>query len=81
MKVYINGKGHMTQDGRHAHIWYKPSKIFSYKTNSYMTMKLDLEHYKLKFYTIYINDDPGLTLPYFTKMSNLAKHVFVLKVA
>ena len=81
MKVYINGIGHMTQDGRHAHIWYKPSKIFSYKTNRFMIMKLGMKHYELKLYTVYINDDPELTLTYFTTISNLAKHVFVLIVA
>ena len=35
-----------------------------------------MEHYELKLYTVYINDDPELTLTYFTTMSNLAKLVF-----
>ena len=62
-KVYINGTGHMTmQDGHHAHIWSKPSKIFSYITNSPMIMKLGMEHNVLKLYKVYINDDPELTL-------------------
>ena len=44
-----------------------------------MIMKLGMvEHYELKLYTVYINDDPELTLTYFTTMSNLAKLVFVL---
>ena len=40
-----------------------------------MIMKLSMKHYVLKVYKIYINDDPELTLPYFTTMSNLAKLV------
>ena len=58
-------------------IWLKPSKIFSYRTNSPMIMKLGMEHYELKLYTVYIIDDSELTLTYFTTMSNLAKLVFV----
>ena len=66
------------QDGRHARIWLKPSKIFSYRTNSPMIMKLGMEHYKLKLYKLYINDAPELTFTYFTTMSILEKLVFVL---
>ena len=40
-----------------------------------MIMKLGMEHYELKLYTVYIIDDSELT--YFTTMSNLAKLVFV----
>ena len=42
-------------------------------------MKLGMEQYVLKLYKIYINDDPELTLTYFTTMSNSAKLVFVLQ--
>ena len=45
-----------------------------------MVMKLVMEHYGHKLYAVYINDDPVLTLTYFTIMSNLAKLVFVLIV-
>ena len=45
-------------------------KYFSYRTNSPIIMKLGIEHYELKFYTAYISEDPGLTLTYFTTMSN-----------
>ena len=34
-------------------------------------LKLDMEYYVLKLYKVYINDDPELTLAYFTTMSNL----------
>ena len=32
--------------------------------------------YELKLYTVYKNDDPELTLIYFTTMSNFAKLAF-----
>ena len=41
-----------------------------------MIMKLVMEYYVLKLYKGYINDDPELTLTYFTTMSNLVKFVF-----
>ena len=42
-----------------------------------MILKLGMEHYVLKLYKVYINDDPELTTTYFTTTSNLAK-VFLL---
>ena len=41
-----------------------------------MIMKLGMEHYKLKLYLVYINEDPELTLTYFTTMTILEKLVF-----
>ena len=35
-----------------------------------MILKLDMLHRGLKLYKVYINDDPGLTLTYFTAMLN-----------
>ena len=55
-------------------------KIFSYRTNSPMVMKLGMEHYVLKPYKVYINDDPELTMTHVTTISNFAKLVFVLTV-
>ena len=52
----------------------KAFKIFSYRTVSPMIMKLGMDEFKL--YTVHINDI-GLTLTYFTPMSNLGKLVFV----
>ena len=45
-----------------------------------MILKLGMEHYVLKLYKVYINDDPELTLTYFMTMSKLAKIVLVLTV-
>ena len=44
-------------------------KIFS-RTRSPMILKLGMYHWGLKLYKVYINDDPGLTLTYFTTRSN-----------
>ena len=38
-----------------------------------MILKLSMDHQGLKVYKVYINDDPGLTLTYFTAGSNLVE--------
>ena len=35
-----------------------------------MILKLGMYHWKIKLYKVYINNDPGLTLTYFTARSN-----------
>ena len=42
-----------------------------------MNLKLGLQHWVLKYYQTTSNDDPGLTLTYFTARSNLVAYVFV----
>ena len=42
-----------------------------------MTLKLGLQHWMLEYYQICSNDDPGLTLTYFTTRSNLDPYPFV----
>ena len=44
-----------------------------------MTLKLDMQHRVLGYYQICSNDDPGLTLTYFTARSNLVHYVSVLE--
>ena len=58
----------------------KTFKKFSNRNNSLMIMKLGMEHYVLKLYKVYINDDPELTLTYFKTVANSGKLVFVHKV-
>ena len=41
-----------------------------------MILKLGMDHQGLKVYRIYIKDDPGLTLTYFTAKSSLVKFAF-----
>ena len=40
-----------------------------------MILKLGMKHRDLKLYKVYINDDPGLTLTYFTAMSNWVAYI------
>ena len=42
-----------------------------------MTLKVGMQHRVLKHYQLYSNDDPGLTLTYFTARSNLVPYAFV----
>ena len=42
-----------------------------------MILKLGMKHWGLKLYKVYINDDPELTLTYFTARSNLVPYAFV----
>ena len=41
-----------------------------------MILELGMWHWGLKLYKVYINDDPGLTLTYFTARSNLVTCTF-----
>ena len=41
-----------------------------------MILKLGVHHLGLKVYEVYINDDPGLTLTYFTAGSNWVTCMF-----
>ena len=41
-----------------------------------MTLKLSMHHRVLEYYQICSNDDPGLTLTYFTAMSNMVLYIF-----
>ena len=42
-----------------------------------MTLKLGMQHRVLEYYRGCSNDDPGLTLSYFTARSNLVPYAFV----
>ena len=42
-----------------------------------MTLKLGMHHRVLKYYQVSSNDDPGLTLTYFTARSNMVRYAFV----
>ena len=41
-----------------------------------MILKLGMHHQGFKLYKVNINDDPGLTLTYFTVRSNLVTYTF-----
>ena len=42
-----------------------------------MTLKLGMQHWVHEDYQVYSNDDPQLTLTYFTARSNLVPYAFV----
>ena len=42
-----------------------------------MTLNLSVHHWVLENYQICSNDDPGMTLTYFTARSNLVPHAFI----
>ena len=42
-----------------------------------MTLKLGMQHCVLVYYQVCSNNDPGLTLTYFTARSNLVPYAFV----
>ena len=77
-KVYINGPGHMTKMAV-TPIYGKNTKkkIFFSRTESSMILKLGMQHRELKLYKVCIDDDPGLTLFYFTVMSNFVTWAFL----
>ena len=55
----------------------KTLKIFFSGTKRPMTFKLSMHHRVLEYYQVSSNDDPGLTLTYFTARSNLVPYAFV----
>ena len=63
---YKNGP--YDQDGRHAHVLFK---TFFSGTQSSIILKLGMQHWELKLYKVYINNDPGLSLAYYMARSNL----------
>ena len=42
-----------------------------------MTLKLGMQHWVLEYYQVCLNNDPGLTLTYFTARSDLDPYAFV----
>ena len=42
-----------------------------------MTLKLGMQHWVLEYNQFYSNDDPGVTLTYFTARSNVVLYAFV----
>ena len=47
------------------------------RTKRPMSFKLGMQHWVLEYYQVYSNDDPGLTLTYFTARSNMVPYAFI----
>ena len=75
-KVYVIGPGHMTEMAGMSIYGKNPLKIFFSRTVSQMILKLGKYQKRLEPYKSFINDDPGLTLTYFTTRSNLVLKAF-----
>ena len=58
-------------------IYGKNLKIFFSGTKQLMTLKLGVQHWVLEYYQVCSNDDPGLTMTYFTARSTLVPYAFV----
>ena len=71
MKVYINGKGHMTKMAAMPIYGKNHKKIFFSGTGGPISKKLDMQHQGLWPIIVYINHDLGLALTYFLARSIL----------
>ena len=67
--MYINNLVHMTKMATMPIYGEKPSKIFFSETGGHISKKLGMMHLWLKYYNVYINHDPVVTLVYFTTRS------------
>ena len=67
--MYINNLGHMTKMAVMPIYGKNPSKIFFSGTGGPISKKHGLKHRWLKYYNVYINYDPVVTLTYFTTRS------------
>ena len=74
--VYINNQGHMTKMAAMPIYGKKPSKIFFSGTSGPISKKLGVKHLWLKYYNVYINHDPVMTLTQFMARSSLVDHAF-----
>ena len=76
-KVCSNGPGHMPKMAAMPIYTKNLNKIFFSGTKRPMALNFGMHHWVLEYYQICSNDDPGLTLTYFTARSNLVPYAFV----
>ena len=74
--MYINNLGHMTKMAAMPKHGKNPSNIFFSETNKLISMKLGVKHPWLKYYNVYINHDPVMTLTKFMARSTWVAHAF-----
>ena len=65
------------QDGRHAHIWLKTLKNLLLRNQKADDLETWDAALGARVLPIYSNDDPGLTLTYFTARSSVVPYAFV----
>ena len=76
-KVCSNGPDQMTKVAAMPIYNKNIKQSFSPEPKRPMTLTLSMQHRVLEYYQIYSNDDPRLTLTYFTARSNLVPYAFV----
>ena len=74
--MYINNPGHMTKMAAMPIYDKNPSKIFFSRTGGSISKKLGMKHRWLKYYNVYINHDPVMTLTFFMARSTLVANAF-----
>ena len=77
MKVWSNGPGHMTKMAAMPIYGKNPLKIVFSETGRPTTFGLSIQHQGLGPYKNCSNDDPVLTLTYFTARSTFLTNAFV----
>ena len=65
--MYINNLGHLTKMAAMPIYGQNPSKMSG--TGGLISKKVGMKHRWLKYYNVYINHDPVVTLTYFTTRS------------
>ena len=76
-KVCSKGPGHLTSMAAMPIYGKNLKNIVFCRTKQQMTLKVCMQHWVREYYQIYPNDDPGLTMTYFTARSNLLPYAFV----
>ena len=67
--MYMNNPGHMTKMAAIPIYGKNPSKIFFSGTGGPISMKLGMKYRWLKYYNVYIDHNPVMTLTYITARS------------
>ena len=76
--MYINNLGHMTKMAAMPIYGKNLSKIFFSETNRLISRKLGVKHRWLKYFNVYINHDPVMTLTKFMARSTWVAYAFEL---
>ena len=74
--MYINNLGHMTKMATMPIYGINPSKIFCSGIGGPISKKLGVKHLRIKYYNVYINHDPVMTLTQFMARSTGVGHAF-----
>ena len=69
--MYINNPGHMTKMAAMPIYGKNTSKIFFSRTGGSISKKLGMKYRWLKYYNVYINHDPVMTLTFFYGKVNI----------